>query len=107
MLSHLLLHPEGENSELGSLRAEEYIFRVLVGQDLLMDKVSGEEKTKRAQVINKTVGHIPGAENALHIYQTWNKNANTAMRCEHDGQLHTIRSSGLPSSQKLVVRQQV
>lgn len=59
MLFHLLLHPEGENSELGSLRAEEYIFRVLVGQDLLMTKVSEEEKTQRAQVINKTVGHIP------------------------------------------------
>lgn len=55
---HLLLHSEGENSELGSLRAEEYIFRVLVGQDLLMDKVCEEEKTQRAQVINKTVGHV-------------------------------------------------
>lgn len=53
-------------SELGSL-AKEYIFRVLLCQDLLMDKVSEKEKTQRAQVINKMVGHAPGAENALHI----------------------------------------
>lgn len=38
MRFHLVLHLEGENSEMGSLLAEAYIFRVLVGQDLLMDK---------------------------------------------------------------------
>lgn len=67
----LLLHLEEERSEWGSL-AKEYIFRVLLCQDLLMDKVSEKEKTQRARVINKMVGHAPGAENALHIYQTWN-----------------------------------
>lgn len=101
MRFHLLLHLEGENSELGSLLAEAHIFRVLVGRDLLMDKVSAKEKTQRAQVINKMVGHTLGAENALHIYQTWNKNANTAMRREYDGQQYMVRSLGLRLSHML------
>lgn len=63
-----LVHSEGENSKLGSLLAKEYIFRVLLCQDLLMDKVSEKETIQRAQVNNKTVDHVPGAENALYIY---------------------------------------
>lgn len=56
MRVRLLLYLEGENSKLGSLLADEYIFHVLLCQDLLMDKVSEQEKIRRAQNINKTVG---------------------------------------------------
>lgn len=69
MRSGRLLHLEGEDSKLGSLLAVEYIFRVLLCQDLLTDKVSEKERIRRAQVNNKTVDHVPGAKNALHIYQ--------------------------------------
>lgn len=76
----LFLYLEGENSKLGSLLADEYILHVLLCQDVLMDKVSEQEKIQRAQNINKTVGHVSGAKHALHIYQTWNKNTSTATR---------------------------
>lgn len=80
MRVRLLLHLEGENSKLGRLFADEYIFHVQLCQDLLMDKVSEQEKIQRAQNTNKTVGHVSGAKHALHVYQTWNKNTSTATR---------------------------
>lgn len=42
-----------------------------------MDKISEKEKIQRAQVINKTAGYAPGAENALYIYHNWNKKFTT------------------------------
>lgn len=68
--------------------AKEYIFRVLLCQDLLVDRTRSPKKRKPKEhnFINKMVGHAPGAENALHIYQTWNKNATAATIREMDAQ---------------------